>query len=101
MRLASSDAQALRSQSAAALPSQNYVYSLNVYDVANRLIAGSFAFPPPAHVVQVLAEWGKLLVLTSDGKARLLSFLDFHITQVLLFTSNTPVRKMLSKASQC
>ena len=46
------------------------VYTVSIYDVPNRLIAGSFLFPAGVHVAHVLAEWGALLALTSDGKAR-------------------------------
>ena len=45
-----------------------WAYTVSIYDVPNRLIAGSFLFPPGVHVAHVLAEWGALLALTSDGR---------------------------------
>lgn len=49
-------------------PAPVLAYTVSIYDVPNRLIAGSFLFPPGIHVAHVLAEWGALLALTSDGK---------------------------------
>ena len=74
-----------------------WAYTVSIYDVPNRLIAGSFLFPPGVHVAHVLAEWGALLALTSDGKvcslhsARVFSlslsfFLSFFLPDFLLFS---------------
>uniref|UniRef100_A0A8C3FEB7 Vacuolar protein sorting-associated protein 11 homolog n=1 Tax=Chrysemys picta bellii TaxID=8478 RepID=A0A8C3FEB7_CHRPI len=58
---------------------------LNVYDLCNKFIAYSSVFDD---VVDVLAEWGSLYVLTRDGKIHALQEKDTQTKLEMLFKKN-------------
>nr|XP_014429431.1 vacuolar protein sorting-associated protein 11 homolog isoform X2 [Pelodiscus sinensis] len=58
---------------------------LNVYDLCNKFIAYSSVFDD---VVDVLAEWGSLYVLTRDGKIHVLQEKDTQTKLEMLFKKN-------------
>ncbi|XP_046759735.1 vacuolar protein sorting-associated protein 11 homolog isoform X3 [Gallus gallus] len=58
---------------------------LNIYDLCNKFIAYSSVFDD---VVDVLAEWGSLYVLTRDGKIHVLQEKDAQTKLEMLFRKN-------------
>lgn len=62
-----------RSEFAGSDPQNSDKQILNVYDLCNKFIAYSSVFDD---VVDVLAEWGSLYVLTRDGKIHALQERD-------------------------
>lgn len=78
-----------RSEFAASDPQSSDKQILNVYDLGNKFIAYSSVFDD---VVDVLAEWGCLYVLTRDGKLHALQEKD---TQTKLEASGAVRRRQL------
>ncbi|XP_044522310.1 vacuolar protein sorting-associated protein 11 homolog isoform X2 [Gracilinanus agilis] len=58
---------------------------LNIYDLCNKFIAYSSVFED---VVDVLAEWGSLYVLTRDGRVHVLQEKDTQTKLEMLFKKN-------------
>ncbi|XP_035411541.1 vacuolar protein sorting-associated protein 11 homolog isoform X2 [Cygnus olor] len=58
---------------------------LNIYDLCNKFIAYSSIFDD---IVDVLAEWGSLYVLTRDGKIHVLQEKDTQTKLEMLFRKN-------------